>query len=407
MCTVSNEAVQASGVSTTTGLTTKAFKGELAIGYSDGVPRVLAIDAQGKVRKLDVVLGEKSKLPKDKATWRNLMRVSPRVVEGDKAKAFIDFRDDSTDKRRRVFCGPAESDETFLEYEGTSWLDLDPKPEGEEKKKLFSWKKLGGYVELRDCRTFVTLEKDEVWAIGSVLRGIEKPDGSNEWKLVAVVDFGKNDEEIVLSEVPLKSDPPKLTGGFEVPTMRRVGDKGYVVAARLGGSLWVAVLDKDRKKLSERTYPGWPSGPDLTTTKDAVQLVSGIGLGKEKTLKGFVMPRDTMKLPEKLTDIGVKSDGDTEGEAQFTAPELVPDSKGQLWLTYVEGARDKGQLRIVPVDAALQPMGRSFRVTGPDQFATEARLAQLADGRLGVAYIRGAGKSSELVTSELSCTVQR
>jgi hypothetical protein len=62
---------------------------------------------------------------------------------------------------------------------------------------------------------------------------------------------------------------------------------------------------------------------------------------------------------------------------------------------------------VVPVDSALQPTGRSFRVTGPDQFATEARLAQLADGKIGVVYVRAAGKAAELVTAELSCTVQR
>ena len=91
-------------------------------------------------------------------------------------------------------------------------LDLDPKPTGEDKKELFSWKKKGGYVELRDCRTFVTLEKDEAWAVGSVLRGFEKEDGSNDWKLVALIDFGKNDEEIVLTEVPLKGGPAEAHG---------------------------------------------------------------------------------------------------------------------------------------------------------------------------------------------------
>lgn len=408
VCARSSEKVVAENVSTTAGLTTKGFKKDLAIGFSDGAPRVLVLDEKGADKVLEVERGEKSKLSKDKGTWRNLMRVSPRSLSADKAKAFIDYRDDSKDKTRHVWCGPADANDTFLEYEGTSWLDLDPKPTGEDKKKLFSWKKLGGYVELRDCRTFVTLEKDEAWAIGSVLRGTEKPDGSNEWKLVAVVDFGKNDEEIVLSEIPLKGDPPKLTGGFEIPTMRRVGDKGYVVAARVGGSLWVATLDTSRKLVgAPKFYPGFPTGIDISTTAKEVVILSGVGLGKEKTLKGLVIPRDTLKLPEKFTDVGIKPmDASGDSGTQFTAPELVTDGKGQLWLAYVEGPKEKGHLRIAPVGADLQPTGRSFPVTTGDAFATEVRLHALADGGIAAAYIRTNGKKTELVTEQFSCKVQ-
>lgn len=407
VCTVSNEAVQATDVNPTTGLTTKVFKEGFAIGFAAGSPKVLVIDGAGKTRVLEVERGEKSKLPADKQTWRNLMRVSPRNISGEKAKAFIDYRDDSKDKKRHVFCGPADTADTFLEYEGTSWLDLEPKPTGEEKTKLFNWKKKGGYVELRDCRTFVTLEKDEAWAVGSVLRGEQKDDGTNEWKIVALIDFGKNDEEIVLTEVPLKGDPPKLTGGFEIPTMRRVGDKGFVVAARLGGTLWVSVLDEKRKPKGEpKIYPGWPSGPDITNTKDSVLITTGIGLGKDKKLKGLIIPRDTLALPKELIDIPVKPLESDGADAEFTAPELVTDAKGQMWLSYVEGPKDKGRLRVVPVGADLQPMGRPFSVPSGDGFVTEGRLTALTDGRLVASAIRTTAKR-ELVTSELSCTVQK
>jgi hypothetical protein len=366
------------------------------------------VDAKGGTKIMDVQRGEKSRLSKEKGTWRNLMRVSPRDISGDKARAFIDYRDESTEKKRHVWCGPADANETFLEYEGTSRLDLDPKPEGEEKTKLFSWKKLGGYVELRDCRTFVTLETDQAWALGSVLRGTEKEDKTNEWKMVLLVDFGKNDEEIVLYEVPLKGDPPK-TGAFEIPTMRRAGDAGYVVAARLGGSLWVAALDKDRKVMGKPMfYPGWPTGPDLHATKDALVLVTGVGLGKEKSLKGLVIPRDTLALPGKFTDIDPTAmDPSGSEETQFVAPELVTDSKGRMWLGYVEGPKDKGHLRIVPVGPDLKPVGRSFPVTSGDATATEGRLVPLEDGRLAVAYIRQKDKKTELVTEELECEIQK
>ncbi len=136
-------------------------------------------------------------------------------------------------------------------------------------------------------------------------------------------------------------------------------------------------------------------------------ILSGVGLGKEKTLKGLVIPRDTLKLPEKFTDIAVKPmDPSGDSGTQFTAPELVTDGKGQLWLAYVEGPKEKGHLRIAPVGADLQPTGRSFPVTAGDAFATEVRLHALADGGIAAAYIRTSGKKSELVTEQLSCKVQ-
>jgi len=408
-CKKSNEKVQAENAYAVTGLTTKGFKKELAIGFAAGAPKVLVIDSTGATRVLDVARGEKTKLDKDSGTWRNLMRVSPREISGTTARAFIDYSDhakDKTDKTRHIWCGPADATETFLDWHGTSWLDLDPKPTGEDKKKLFSWKKLGGYIELRDCRTFVTLETDRAWALGSVLRGIEKEDGTNEWKTVLVVDYGKNDDEVVLYENPLKGDPPKL-GTFEIPTMRRVGDLGYIVAARLGGALWVARLDKDRRlKGTPKFYLGWPSGPDIGTTEENLYLITGVGLGKDKMLKGLIIPRDTLALPEKYTDISLQPmDGSGDPETQFFAPELTMDAKGGLWLVYVEGTKDKGHLRIVPVGTDMQPKGRSFPITSGDTYVSEARLHPLDDGRFTVAYLRTVGKKTDLVTEELACDV--
>lgn len=343
--------------------------------------------------------------------WRNLMRVSPRDISGKTARAFVDYADfafDKKDKKRHVWCGPADANETFLEWEGTSWVDLDPKPTGEDKKKLFSWKKLGGYVELRDCRTFVTLDGDKPWALGSVLRGIEQPDGSNQWKTVLVVDYGKGDEEGVLSEVPLKGDPPTIAT-FEIPTMRRVGDKGFLVAARIGGGLWVATLDKDRKVMgTPKVYPGWPTSPAIGTTKEDIYLLTGLNTGKEKSLKGIQISREKLALPDKLTDVALTAmDGSGSADSQFFAPELTMDSKGGLWLLYVEGAREKGHLRIVPVGKDMQPIGRSFPITSGDQYVSEARLAPLEDGRFTVAYLRTVGAKTDLVTEELACEVQK
>lgn len=409
VCKRAKERVVSPDADRITGLTTKGFKRTLAVGFAArGVPKILTIDERGQTMLKDVALGEKAKMPKEKGFYRTMLRVSPRAIDGELARAFLDYRDDHKDKRRHVWCGPSDAAETFLEYEGTSWLDMDPKPTGEEKTKLFSWKKLGGYVELRDCRTFVTLEQDQPWALGSVLRGVEKADGTNEWKMVWLVDFGTGDEEIVLYEIPLKEDPPK-TASFEIPTMRRVADKGYIAASRFGGSLVVATLDADRKmKGQPRFYPGWPTMTDIGATPESLMLVAGVGLGKDKTLKGIVVPRDTLKLPEKYTPIALKAmDASGDAETQFTAPELTMDAKGRGWLLYVEGPKDRGHLRIAPVGTDLQPTGRSFPITSGDSYVSEARLHALEDGRLVVAYLRTQGSKSDLVTEELTCEVQK
>jgi hypothetical protein len=401
--------VWGAGANKLTGLTTKKLGDSISIGFALGTePRVLVMDKKGDAKVMVVTVGSKAKPPSGKEGYRNLMRVTPRSIDGDKARAFLDYRDDFKDKRRRVSCGPAEGDQDFLSFDGTSWLDLDPKPTGADKKKLFSWKKLGGYVELRDCRTFVTTQSDEVWALGSVLRGIEKPDGSNEWKMVLLVDFGKGDEEIVLHEAPLKGDPPKLAT-FEIPTSRRAGDKGYLVATRFGGSLLVGVLDASRKLQGRfKSYPGFPTMPDIGSTKEELILTTGIGWGKDKTLKALVVPRDTLELPERYREIGIKPlDTSGDAEASFTTPELTVDGKGQRWLTYVEGPKDKGKLRLAPLGKDLQPVGRAFTVTEDDALGSEGRVVALDDGRLMIAYLRELGGKVELVTEQLACDVRK
>jgi hypothetical protein len=335
------------------------------------------------------------------------MRVTPMSVEGDAARAFIDYRDEYKDKRRRVACGPSDADANFLVFDGTSYLDMDPKPTGEDKKKLFSWKKEGGYVELRDCRTFITMKSQETWALGSVLRGVEKPDGTNEWKMVLLVDFGPKDDEVVLYEAPLKGDPPKLAA-FEIPTARRQKEKGFLVATRYNGTLMVGVLDASKKlKGKFKTYRGYPTMPDISATEDTMMLITGIGSGKEKSLKALVIPRDTLELPAGYVDVPLKPmDAGTEAETSFTAPELIVDKKGQRWLTYVEGPKDKGHLRIVPLDKDLKPEGRAFSVTEGDVFASEARVTTLEDGKMLITYLRDTAGKTEIVTEQLSCEVK-
>jgi hypothetical protein len=401
VCQRSNEKVWGSGANRLTGLTTKGFDAGVAIGLAFGNdPRVLVVAKDGSTKMMKVKQGAKAKQPESKEGIRFLMRVSPADISGSEARAFIDYRDEfKKDKRRHVWCGPADSDEKFLEYDGVSWLDMDPKPTGEDKKKVFSWKKLGGYVELRDCRTFVSRSDKEVWALGSVLRGIEQPDGTNEWKMVFLVDFGAKDDEIVLHESPLKGDPPKATA-FEIPISRRIKDKGWLIASRFGGSLLVGMLDKDRKLEGKfKFYPGFPTMPDIATT--------GVGTGKERTLKALTISKDKPELPKGYASINLDATGSNEDEASFSAPELTHDTKGRRWLVYAEGPREKAHLRLTPLGIDLQPMGRTFSITADEVYGSEARLVALPDGKFVVVYIREKEGKTEVVSEHLSCEIMK
>ncbi len=410
ICERSDEKVWGSGVNKLTGLTTKGFNNSVAVGFALGTdPRVLVVANDGSAKIMKVKQGEKAKRPDPKEATRFLMRVSPADISGSEARVFIDYRDEfKKDKRRHVWCGPADADEKFLEYEGVSWLDMDPKPTGEDKKKLFSWKKFGGYVELRDCRTFVSRSDKEVWALGSVLRGIEKQDGTNEWKMVFLVDFGAHDDEIVLRELPLKGDPPKATA-YEIPISRRIKDKGWLIATRFGSQLLVGLLDKDRKLSGEfKSYGGFPTMPDIATTdEDNLVLTTGIGTGKERSLKALTISKEKPELPAHYTSINLEPSGSHEDEASFSAPELTHDGTGKRWLVYAEGPRDKAHVRLVSLGIDMQPVGRSFAVTSGEVYGSEARLIALPDGKLVMVYIRDKEGKTELVSEHLRCEVKK
>ncbi len=410
ICQRSNEKVWGSGANKLTGLTTKGFDSGVAVGLAFGnEPRVLVVAKDGSTKMMKVKLGDKAKQPDTKDAIRFLMRVSPSDIGGSEARAFIDYRDEfKKDKRRHVWCGPADADEKFLEYDGVSWLDMDPKPTGEDKKKFFSWKKLGGYVELRDCRTFVSRSDKEVWALGSVLRGMEKPDGTNEWKMVFLVDFGPRDDEIVLHESPLKGDPPKATA-YEIPISRRIKDKGWLIASRFGGSLLVGLLDKDRKLEGQfKSYGGFPTMPDIATTdEDNLVLTTGVGTGKDRTLKALTISKDNPELPKQYASIKLEPSGSHEDESSFSAPELTHDGKGRRWLVYAEGPREKAHLRLTPLGIDLHPNGRSFAITDGEVYGSEARLIALPGGKLVVVYIREKEGKTEIVSEQLSCDVTK
>ncbi|MCU0659405.1 MAG: hypothetical protein MUF64_30325 [Polyangiaceae bacterium] len=305
-----------------------------------------------------------------------------------------------------VACGAAHEAEPFIKYSGTSYLDLKDKPTGADRAKLFSSKINGqtGYSELRDCRSFFSRRSGETWVIGSELHGFEKGD-KVQWEAALIMDTGPRDPEQVLHKATLKDDPPKSGFQFEVPASLRVQDKGYVLTTRFGGSLLVGILDEKRKLVgSMKSYAGLPLLADLARTDTQVIVSTSIATGPGKFgLRSLLIPMDTMELPKAYTPIKI----DDDKEDSETEPELVIDKKGQRWLAYLEGEREKGHLEILPIDGNMRRMGRPYAVTEDKERAAEARVVPLDDGDLLVVYLRDNEGKIELVTEELSCEVKK
>ncbi len=409
-CKITAQKAWAKGLNKTTGLTeVELADGRVAIGFAVGnEPQVLVVgrNGEGEVRKVPLKAGTAlATQPKKGEGIRWMMRVTPVKVDAKSVEAFVDYRDEYKDKKRmRVACGPADSDDAWISFDDIPLLDRDSKPTGKVREALFNPKDPGadeGYHELRDCRTFADPIKGETWVVGSELRA-RGAEGAEQWKASLVVDKGSKEHELHLHENELKGAPPRVIN-FEIPVSRRAADGSYVLAARYAGSLVVAILNENKTLRTMKTYPGWPTLPDITQDGDDIVIATAVAKpnSKEFLLKALRMSTKHPELPKDLVPIVTDDDGvDSE-----TAPDFTRDSKGRRWMTYIEGERGNGHLEIVPINADFQALGKPFEITTEEERSSEARSVALADGTIFMAYLRDKDKATELVTLDLECEV--
>jgi hypothetical protein len=408
-CKILGQKSWAKDVNKLTGLTEAELPdGRVAVGFAIGnSPQVLVVgkDGNGEVHKVPLKAGTRLATPlKPGEGARYLMRVTPVKVEGNTVTAFADYRDENKkDKRLRVACGPADSDDAWISFDDVPLLDREVKPIGAAYDGLFKPPEPGAdeaYHELRDCRTFADLRRNETWVVGSVLLATKAADGGETWKASLVVDKGSKEHEVHLHQHELKGAPPKILN-FEVPVSRRADDGTFVLAARHGGNLVVALLNEDKTLRTMKQYPGWPTLPDITQDGDDVVVATGIAKpnSKEFVLRALRISTKRPELPKELVPI-VTDDDDKDSE---TSPDFTRDTKGRRWMSYVEGERGNGHLEIVPINGQFQALGKPFEITQEDERASEARSVALSDGSILVAYLRDKDKSTELVTLDLSC----
>lgn len=437
-CTVTDKKVWSSGANKLTGLSAVDLgEGKYGVGLALGTdPHVLIVESSGEGRLVKVPVAKGSHLatpPKANEGVRKVLRVTPAKVDGDKVLAFVDYRDEYKDKRRRVACGPADTSDAFGHFDDVPWLDRAEKPTGEEREKLLKGHDYDrghhedakvnekederGYHELRDCRTF-SGGSGRAWIVGSELEADEKEDKSLEWKSTLVIDTGNKDKEIHLHEIVLKGDPPALAS-FEVPVSHVIDEGTLLLATRWSSSLRVGVLGKNKRLKSKlASYPGFPTIPSIAEDGDDLVLVTSVT--KEKghfALRGMRVSKTTHELPKKLVaidthtgDVGHDHTHGHDAELDHhdhseTDPTFLRDTKGRRWLAFIEGKRGEGKLEIVPVDEKFNAIGKRFSVIEDKGLASEVRLLPLPDGAMMVVSLRDGDRGVEVITEQLRCEV--
>jgi hypothetical protein len=122
--TAEPEKVWAAAVSLGTGLTPMELdSGRAAVGaMSSRGPTVVVFDSKGEGQEARIRVKKEltSELKKDEK--REVLRVTPALGSGSEVIAFVDYREVG-DARRLVACGPSDSSEEILKFDGKPILD--------------------------------------------------------------------------------------------------------------------------------------------------------------------------------------------------------------------------------------------------------------------------------------------
>ncbi len=394
------------GVNALTGLTVHELPdGKSAIGFAFGnTPKVLVVDRMGKSTLYPVTLKPGTPMatpPKPAEGSREIMRVTPRAVNGQVVEAYVDYRDVYKDGRRHVGCGG--TDHEWISFDGKTIVGKDHKAPVKADAAIF---KEGKYRELRDCRTIVDEHKAvDSWLVGSMLVATQAADGVTTYKSELVVSDaeGKNEHTIHAIDLKASAKGDVAVVGYEVPVAEHL-ESQYLLAVREGGRLLVGLLDMHKKvKGAFKGYDGYPSLVDIGTDGPDLILTTSVPKGKGATLlREMRIEHDHPELPSAMRELVLDDDPEeSESDAEF-----VRGANGQRWYSFIDGERGKGTLMIVPVNSKLVVAGKAYAVTEGTERAREARLVALRDGGLVAVYTRHLdGGGEELLTEDLDCEV--
>lgn len=434
VCTQLERKVWGKWANRRTGITASKVEGRLAVGFALGnAPHVVVFDGAGSGRLLRPKPPAGSALDADLRApdRRDLQRVTPAQGADGRVTAYADFRDKHRDGRRRIACGPVESNRPLLVFDGKPLLEREedepaPKPEARRTetpdagRRRLDPKVIGGLLrargaalpdagaprrperrleskktlrEVRDCRTFVDPD-GAVWAVGSELVGKEQGEGDVKWSMrfFAAPDSGRG--YVTLHSVALPKQP-KTLHTFESPVAGPVGD-GHVVFARYQGSLMGWALGAGfRPRGSLRVYRGgYPTMPHFFGDL----MVTSLKIADDRYALRWA-PLDE-SLPKALSRL------ELDAVAASLAEPTLARSGDQRWLSFQAGERREGRLTLVPVDARFQAVGRPHAVTPEGVTVYESHVFGLGGGKLLAVYLQNGDPGAELVSEVLSCQVE-
>ncbi len=413
-CTTTNQKVWTKGVNAITGLTAEELAdGSDVLGLAVGnTPHVLVVKEKGAGTLLKVAVSASSpfaQAPKAAEGSRTVWRVTPVKVEGTTAHAFVDYRDEvkgadaTSPKIRKVVCGPVDSSEKWVGWQGPAYLD-DPKTSKDPLPALVEAHLLAAnkpYTEIRDCRTFSDPKRNELWIVGAAFKATMS--GADfQAKAELILATPKSESAVHTTEIGTK---PWKRVDYDAPVSDELADGTYFLAARVGtGALVASFATHDKKpKGTAKSYPGFFQMPDLAHdgTED-VLVTAQKGAKGGLTLRGMRIAGE--KLPQGFSNVT----DETDEAHSASKPEFLRDAKGQRWIAYLENVeKGKGVLSVAPISAEFRVTGRPYAVTKDEERAVESRLFAKAGGGFIVAYLRDSGAGGELVTEDLDCKVEK
>lgn len=457
VCKREEHKVWGKGANPRTGLTATILPdGRIALGVAfANRPHTLTFDRKGNGEMAKVALKEGTELTKTipmSEGIRHLQRVT--VAQG--RLTFADYRDKYTSKRRRIACGPTNGDPPLLMFDGEPLIDtahyeppgkkskpkapktatkatakpsLTAAPAGKAKgkpklrvakgddepapaaKPTTEAKRISPGTsqdppeiqrEIRDCRSFVSPDGKDVWAVGSELVGDSKDGGETKWTMRFFVAADGAKRRIPLHTVAL-SDTPKKVYTFETPVAHALASGTYVLAARYRGRMFAWLLKSDKTKQgSLHTYGGgYPTLPRIVADGDDRLLLTSqkVDLSHWK-LRNIRLGARHTELLDALAQPKIGDEDDSLAEPTFAR---VGDVR---WLSYQTDDRRGGRIMLVPVDEELAAVGRTVAVTPADDGVYESHVFALDDGRLLLVYImHQKNKPAELISDVLRCQV--
>jgi len=409
VCSVQSKKVWVKGANKLTGLTEAMLPdGRAAIGFAIGnQPQVLLVSAAAKGAVVKVPIAKTARLATvPKGATRYLLRVTPVKANGDAVQAFVDFEDQYKDKKRTIACGPADTIDNWVEFDG---MPCNPPKDAKPDQLAALFPQVGAEKvcdEVRTCRSFTNLDRGETWVISSDVHGVLQADNSVIWRSDLTVATGSKTQKRVLESSPVK-DKTIADEYYEVPVSHAMKSGSYLVAARQHNHLVVGLLGPDKSLLGKFSrYPGFPTLPDMADDGgDALVLATAFAKAKgEFGLRALRIHENNPTLPKGL-EVVVTDKGGADAASE-SDPDFLHDAQGRRWLAHIEGPRGDGVLSLAPINEHFKAIGRSYQVTEAGERAVAARLIPLKDKGILVVFLREVDKVVELVSEEVHCKVE-